>query len=206
MRLFGQSQQIPPTPPPTNTLITNLTTTQTTMKLMTIQPHRRDKRLRRHLIGKTRCPSHVPLPNSPRLALTWNWYTIKTLYRLGSSTHPRTSVFTQCMMKRFLDSLDLKDLTTSDYTTNDQQLRYMGLDMTLKLHLSSLHLRGENPTRLRQIFKHTTSKHKRRTNLHASKKSNHFSMPTRRSRTYIGDEISPERLIDDSLEAYVALW
>ena len=174
---------------------------------MTIQPHRRDKRLRRHPKQDT-LPFTLAIAKFFQLALTWNWYTIKTLYRLGSSTHPRTSVLTQCMMKRFLDSLDLKDLTTSDYATNDQQLRDMGLDSTLKLHLSSLHLRGENPTRLRQIFKHTTSKHKRRTNLHASKKSNHFSMPTRRSRTYIGDEIliSPERLTDDSLEAYVALW
>ena len=151
MKLFGQSQQIPPTPPPTNTLITNLTTIPTATKLTTIQPHRRrnkrlqrlptiatatklttiqphrrrdkrlqrlptiatatklmtiqphrrrNKRLRQHLIGKTRCPSHAPLPNSPRLALTWNWYTIKTLYGHGSPTHPRTSVLTQCMMKR----------------------------------------------------------------------------------------------------------
>ena len=95
-------------------------------------------------------------PISAHMELVYNQDAIRTWITDASTYLSLDTVYDEALF----DSLDLKDLTTSDYATNDQQLRDMGLDSTLELHLSSLRLRGEKPPRLRQIFKRTSSKHK----------------------------------------------
>ena len=90
------------------------------------------------------------------MELVYNQDTIREWINDASTYLSLDTVYDEALF----DSLDLKDFTPSDYTTNDTQLRETGLDATLELHLSSLRLRGEEPTRLREIFNHTTSKHK----------------------------------------------